>query len=125
MLLAGPVCAQHPIDKACANCITKAESDPYFMGEPGPARSCEATALRKWNAEMVRLLAKMPSERLSQTAWARQRDKHVMDMKRDFMKSADIASEADLPMTLFDEIRWYQISITRKRVLALAKISRE
>jgi hypothetical protein len=112
---------KHPIDIAFDKCIAKDEAEGD--GAPGPGRTCEATALQKWNSEMRLLLSKLPSERPAQVAWVRQRDKHVASMKRDFMKSADIASEADLPMTVFDEIRDYQINATRARVLILTKLA--
>lgn len=107
---------RHPIDVAYQKCVAKdaATGD----GAPGGLRACDGEALRQWNAEMARLLAKLPIQRTAQVAWVRQRDKHITEMKSG-------GPGGEVPMGVLDEVRGYQIEATRLRVLELTKLAKE
>ena len=111
---------QHPIDVAFDKCTSAYQNNPNYGGEPGPGRHCDAEAVKAWNEEMDRLAAKVPGERSTQAAWVEQRDKHIAEMSAKFTIPG-----VGLSTTGTDEIRWYQIDVTRKRVLQLTKLAQE
>lgn len=123
-LLTLPCLAQHKhaIDIAYNKCIKKADSNSDG-GESGPKRSCDSESLRKWKAEMKLWLAKLPSQKPTQVAWAQEMERGKKSLKQSFKEGSDIKSDDDLPMTYFDEVTWFETQAIRRRVLKLTKMA--
>jgi hypothetical protein len=114
---------RHPIDAAHKRCLAKdgATGD----GTPGGYRTCDIQALRQWNAEIARLLTKLPNQKVAQSSWLRHLNNRVLEIKNGMKADADIKADADLTMSDLDQIRWYKMDSTRKRVLQLTKLAGE
>ncbi len=110
----------HPIDKACEDCLARAEADPSADGAPGPARACWAIQERQWNAELARLIAldKRHTAKQEQAEWMLYRNASLVTWK----KARGIKNEADASMGYRDELREQRVNLVRARVTALASI---
>lgn len=111
---------QHPIDRAFAACTATYREDPNYGGAPAPGRHCEAQAVQAWAAELARLVAKLPGERAAQTTWENQQAQHLAQLR-----TANTLPGGTLATTGADEIRWYLLDSTRRRVLHLTMLAHE
>lgn len=110
----------HSIDSTFNKCTAAYQNNPAYGGEPAPSRHCDAQALKAWHVELARLMAKVPDQHAIQDDWIRQRDQHIAQMKNKYNLTG-----IGLSTTGRDEIRWYEIDLTRKRVLQLTKLAKE